>query len=69
MILRYERAEYGRRVATSFACSFVDAGGLVVGGKGNNELSRCKRGMRGRGADDKNNRRERLLTAKKGETA
>lgn len=25
IILRYERAEYGRRVATSFSCSFVSS--------------------------------------------
>lgn len=42
IILRYERAEYGRRVATSFSCSFVSS---LVGGKGNNEIvemQRCK---------------------------
>lgn len=34
---------------------------LVVGGKlRNNKLSRCKREMRGRGADDTNSRQERL---------
>lgn len=42
---------------------------MLVGGKGNNEFSRCKRRMRGRGADDKNSRQERLLTAKEGDTA